>query len=170
VAKPTISVREAAQRLGVSGHWVRQHIKRGELTAIKVGNGRTAPWMLYEEDLADIEAPIPTRIGPSHGHATKERRTPTYQSWRAMRERCRNPGNGSYHCYGARGITVCGRWQGAYGFDNFLADMGERPEGLTLDRIDNDGNYEPTNCRWATRSEQRRNQRGAGARQTANVA
>ena len=73
-----------------------------------------------------------------------------------MIHRCTEPTDIGWRYYGGRGITVCARWRS---FENFLADMGERPEDRTLDRIDPDGNYEPGNCRWATASEQRRNQR-----------
>jgi hypothetical protein len=85
--------------------------------------------------------------------------TPTYRSWNAMHSRCRYPSSANYAKYGGRGITVCERWDGVGGFANFLADMGERPEGCTLDRRDPDGNYEPSNCRWSTVLTQRRTQR-----------
>lgn len=82
--------------------------------------------------------------------------TATYRSWGSMIQRCCNPNNPRYPEWGGRGIKVCERW---LSFENFLADMGERPEGLTLDRIDNEGHYEPGNCRWSTHREQRMNQR-----------
>jgi hypothetical protein len=82
--------------------------------------------------------------------------TSTYGSWSGMRNRCLNPSEPRYPDYGGRGITVCARWDD---FANFLADMGERPDGLTLDRIDNDGNYEPGNCKWSTPLEQSQNRR-----------
>ena len=78
-------------------------------------------------------------------------------SWDAMFVRCYNAQSGSYVRYGGRGIKVCNRWEI---FDNFLADMGIRPTGKTLDRIDTSGDYEPSNCRWATLSEQRRHRDG----------
>lgn len=83
--------------------------------------------------------------------------TPEYSAWSAMISRCTNPKCASYRSHGARGIRVCERWQTAA---NFLADMGPRPSPHhSLDRIDNNGHYEPSNCRWATREQQHRNKR-----------
>lgn len=84
-------------------------------------------------------------------------RQPTYVSWRNMWTRCTNPAYKQYADYGGAGVTVCERWKS---FENFLADMGSRPEEMSLDRINPFGNYEPSNCRWATRLEQSRNTRG----------
>ena len=92
----------------------------------------------------------------THGHAVGGKTSPTYVSWRAMMQRCRCPSHVAYPRYGGRGITVCERW---LSFPNFLADMGERPDGLTLDRIKNHKGYEPGNCRWVTSKAQASNRK-----------
>lgn len=81
--------------------------------------------------------------------------TGTYSSWLAMRGRCLNPNNQDFHRYGGKGVSICAEWKDD--FDRFYADMGNRPAGQTLDRIDGDLGYTPANCRWATRTEQVKN-------------
>lgn len=96
----------------------------------------------------------------SHGHTRNRTTSPTYRTWVNMMTRCENPKASQYASYGGRGITICERW---HSFENFIADVGERPDGHTLDRVNNDGNYEPGNCRWATKVEQCRNRASSRA-------
>lgn len=83
-------------------------------------------------------------------------KAPIYKIWADMINRCKNHKHKAYKNYGGRGIQICKRW---YKFENFYEDMGDRPESLSMDRKNNNGNYEPGNCRWATRSEQSNNSR-----------
>lgn len=118
-----------------------------ELSGSALRQGKTKSCGCKKEELRELTFT---------GH--RETRSPTWNSWLAMRHRCANPNDPSYPRYGGRGIRVCERWES---YDNFVADMGHRPEGTTLDRIDNAGNYEPGNCKWSTPSEQSRNRRSA---------
>lgn len=106
--------------------------------------GRTVSCGCYRDERA-------LAVNTKHGKS----QTRTFRIWRCMRDRCSNPKNASFNRYGARGISVCPEW--ATSFATFLADMGECPRGLSIERNDNDGNYEPGNCRWATAQEQQGN-------------
>lgn len=107
---------------------------------------------------------ISSQVHTTHGHARPGRRDPAYKAWADMIQRCTNPRDAQWPNYGGRGITVCQRWRDS--FESFLADVGPRPlgrvggrAGFSIDRINNDGGYEPGNVRWATPKEQRANQR-----------
>jgi hypothetical protein len=128
--------------------------RRNRVSKYRSGhNGRVAHGMKGKTHSPETKARLASYTGAkasSYKHGWSH--TPTYKSWTSMHERCRDPRNASFRYYGGRGITVCERWQD---FENFLADMGERPSlDHSIDRRDPAGNYEPGNCRWLTRAEQ----------------
>jgi hypothetical protein len=130
----------------------------GKTTAVFASNlGRTKSCGCYLKDVTIARC-------LKHGHTAQGKISPEYQAWNAMFQRCYNPNVSSFRHYGARGIQVCVRWHRSTpnAFENFLSDMGPRPAGLTLDRINNEVSYMPSNCRWATLIEQRNNQRSRG--------
>lgn len=152
---------EVIEDLGASAgrHLVRCLCQCGAVKAVALGhlrNGNTKSCGCYRRDM-HLPGGIVANINYRHGHSTAGE-TPTYCSWRAMINRCQNPNDPRYKDYGGRGITVCDSWKK---FPAFLADMGERPEGKTLDRAENDLGYDANNCKWSTPTEQIRNRRNS---------
>lgn len=142
---------QAAAILHLDRRTIQRRCKVLGFSASNTSRGRR---LLLSAEQLEVIAKYGRHNGPFRSRGINRR---TYKSWNGMVRRCTNPRHRSYAYYGGRGISICERWLNS--FENFLADMGIRPDHLTLDRIDNDGNYEPGNCRWATKSQQVRNRR-----------
>ena len=128
------------------------------LSALMEGQKRISSH--YSRVISDSQKETLRKLHTIHGHAATRNHghSRTYQSWMSIKERCDSPTHKSYNSYGGRGIRYCERW---ILFVNFLDDMGERPTGKTLGRIENDGDYKPSNCEWQTHKEQARNRRNS---------
>jgi hypothetical protein len=159
-------VRQANKRTEYGVHWVARCDCGKEKTAAGPALAKLGSCGGFDCTARIIEARPSTRQGQPVSAYRKAGQSnhPLYGTWAGIKSRCLAPTATQYASYGGRGIRVCERWLGRDGFFNFVADVGERPEGTTLDRIDPNGNYDPGNVRWSTQREQMQNTRNARVR------
>lgn len=154
------TLESVAHDLGVAYKTLYARVKRGQINTHSFGRLRLIDRMEYERIKREMKFNKVKPRGKTERAQFLETYRGAYSSWRSMISRCSNPKDRAYPTHGGRGIKVCEKW---HIFEEFLADMGDRPPGLTLERIDNEGDYEPHNCKWATWSEQNRNKRPWGS-------
>ena len=150
-----LTVMHEAEKRGQKARWLCT-CDCGNTATVQSSNlttGHTSSCGCVTKELQSKRA---TERNTIHGHNTVSYKSPTWQSWHAMMCRCYSRSHKSYPSYGGRGIVVCERWKS---FVEFYKDMGDRPDGLTIERMNVNGNYEPGNCRWASASDQQRNRR-----------
>lgn len=128
----------------------------GNIAYVRSGNLHSGHTVSCGCHKRETSSNVCSNIFTKHGHGKAGLANSTYITWLNMRDRCNNPNNDAYNNYGGRGISVCDEWND---FSNFLADMGERPKGVSIDRINVDLGYFKENCRWATSIEQNNNKR-----------